>query len=177
MVAECAAWAAEQGLTLYGLLQKIYSEYGYRKESLVSLVRKGKSGAEEIQRIMADFRQNPPGGDCRFEGHQGHRLQRAGKDRTPEVQCSPILQRGRRCRLRPSFRHRAEDQVLLRSQRPTPTPSWRLSKHSSSIKLDFYGFHHCDACPSDGEFIARKVLAAMDYDVPGSDSRSDNSKS
>lgn len=60
MVAECAAWAAEQGLTLYGLLQKIYSEYGYRKESLVSLVRKGKSGAEEIQRIMADFRQNPP---------------------------------------------------------------------------------------------------------------------
>ena len=60
MVAECAAWAVEQGLTLYGLLQKIYSEYGYRKESLVSLVRKGKSGAEEIQRIMADFRQNPP---------------------------------------------------------------------------------------------------------------------
>ncbi len=60
MVAECAAWAAEQGLTLYGLLQKIYSEYGYRKESLVSLVRKGKSGAEEIQKIMADFRQNPP---------------------------------------------------------------------------------------------------------------------
>lgn len=60
MVAECAAWAAEQGLTLYQLLQRIYSEYGYRKESLVSLVRKGKSGAEEIQKIMADLRQNPP---------------------------------------------------------------------------------------------------------------------
>lgn len=59
-VAECAAWAADQGLTLYQLLQKIYKEYGYRKEGLVSLVRKGKSGAEEIQKIMADMRQNPP---------------------------------------------------------------------------------------------------------------------
>lgn len=60
MVAECAAWAADQGLTLYQLLQKIYAEYGYRKEGLVSLVRKGKSGAEEIQQIMADMRSNPP---------------------------------------------------------------------------------------------------------------------
>lgn len=59
-VAECAAWAAEQGLTLYQLLQNIYKEYGYRKEALVSLVRKGKSGAEEIQQIMADYRSNPP---------------------------------------------------------------------------------------------------------------------
>ena len=60
MVAEAAAWAADQGLSLYQLLQKIYSEYGYRKESLTSIVRKGKSGAEEIQKMMADFRQNPP---------------------------------------------------------------------------------------------------------------------
>ncbi|MBR1872704.1 MAG: phospho-sugar mutase [Bacteroidales bacterium] len=60
MVAECAAWAAEQGLTLYQLMQKIYKEYGYRKEGLVSLVRKGKSGAEEIQQIMKDMRANPP---------------------------------------------------------------------------------------------------------------------
>jgi phosphoglucomutase len=60
MVAECAAWAADQGLTLYQLMQKIYSEYGYRKEGLVSLVRKGKTGAEEIARIMADFRSDPP---------------------------------------------------------------------------------------------------------------------
>ena len=64
VVAECAAWAADQGLTLYQLLQKIYSEYGYRKESLVSLVRKGKSGAEEIQKIMDDMRQNPPKEIC-----------------------------------------------------------------------------------------------------------------
>ena len=64
VVTECATWAADQGLTLYQLLQKIYSEYGYRKESLVSLVRKGKSGAEEIQKIMADMRQNPPKEIC-----------------------------------------------------------------------------------------------------------------
>ena len=60
MMAECAAWAADQGLTLYQLMGKIYKEYGYRKEGLVSLVRKGKSGAEEIQKIMADMRACPP---------------------------------------------------------------------------------------------------------------------
>ncbi len=60
MMAECAAWAADQGLTLYQLMEKIYKEYGYRKEGLVSLVRKGKSGAEEIQKIMADMRACPP---------------------------------------------------------------------------------------------------------------------
>ena len=60
MVAECAAWAADQGLTLYGLMQKIYAEFGYRKEGLTSLVRKGKSGAEEIRSIMAQFRAEPP---------------------------------------------------------------------------------------------------------------------
>ena len=64
MVAECAAWAATQGMTLYGLLQKIYAQYGYRKEGLVSLVRKGKTGAEEIRGIMADFRTNPPAQMC-----------------------------------------------------------------------------------------------------------------
>ena len=60
MVAECAAWAAEQGLTLYDLMQKIYSEYGYCKESLVYLVLKGKTGVEEINKRMSEFRSNPP---------------------------------------------------------------------------------------------------------------------
>ncbi|MBQ9877862.1 MAG: phospho-sugar mutase [Bacteroidales bacterium] len=64
MVAECAAWAADQGMTLYQLMQKIYKQYGYRKEALTSLVRKGKSGAEEIQQIMADMRSNPPAELC-----------------------------------------------------------------------------------------------------------------
>ncbi len=60
MVAECAAWAADRGKTLYGLLQDIYSEFGYYRESLVSLVREGKAGAEEIAAIMVDMRNNPP---------------------------------------------------------------------------------------------------------------------
>ena len=59
-VAECAAWAAEQGLTLWQLLQKVYKEYGLYEEKMVYIVRKGKSGAEEIQQIMADSRANPP---------------------------------------------------------------------------------------------------------------------
>ena len=59
-VAECAAWAAEQGLTLYQLLQKVYKEYGLYVEKMVYIVRKGKSGAEEIQKIMADYRACPP---------------------------------------------------------------------------------------------------------------------
>jgi len=59
-VAECAAWAAEQGLTLWQLLQKVYKEYGLYVEKMVYIVRKGKSGAEEIQKIMADYRATPP---------------------------------------------------------------------------------------------------------------------
>ncbi|MBQ3872677.1 MAG: phospho-sugar mutase [Bacteroidales bacterium] len=60
MVAECAAWAAEQGLTLYQLLQKVYDKYGLYVEKMVYIVRKGKTGAEEIQKIMADYRACPP---------------------------------------------------------------------------------------------------------------------
>lgn len=59
-VAECAAWAADQGLTLWQLLQKVYKEYGLYVEKMVYIVRKGKSGAEEIQKIMADYRACPP---------------------------------------------------------------------------------------------------------------------
>ena len=59
-VAECAAWAADQGMTLWQLLQKVYKEYGLYVEKMVYIVRKGKSGAEEIQKIMADYRACPP---------------------------------------------------------------------------------------------------------------------
>ncbi|MBQ9193135.1 MAG: phospho-sugar mutase [Bacteroidales bacterium] len=59
-VAECAAWAADQGMTLYQLLQKVYKEYGLYVEKMVYIVRKGKTGAEEIQKIMADYRACPP---------------------------------------------------------------------------------------------------------------------
>ena len=60
MIAECAAWAAGQGMTLFQLLQYIYRKYGYRKEGLVSVVRKGISGAQEIADMMTGFRNDPP---------------------------------------------------------------------------------------------------------------------
>jgi phosphoglucomutase len=60
LMAEITAWAISQGKTLYELLQDIYLEYGYSKEKMKYVVRKGKSGAEEIQQIMASLRKNPP---------------------------------------------------------------------------------------------------------------------
>lgn len=60
MMAEIAAWAKDNGKTLFELLQDIYLEYGYGKEKGISVVRKGKSGAEEIAQMMNNFRLNPP---------------------------------------------------------------------------------------------------------------------
>ena len=61
MAAEAAAWALEtKGQTLYEWLQELYVQYGLYREGLVSVVRKGKEGAELIQKMMVDFRENPP---------------------------------------------------------------------------------------------------------------------
>ncbi len=60
MMAEIAAWAKDNGKTLFELLQDIYIEYGYGKEKGISVVRKGKSGAEEIVQMMKNFSTNPP---------------------------------------------------------------------------------------------------------------------
>ncbi|MFI3292868.1 MAG: phospho-sugar mutase [Rikenellaceae bacterium] len=61
LAAEAAAWAMDtMGLTLFEWLQELYVKYGLFREGLVSVVRKGKSGAEEIQQMMADFRATPP---------------------------------------------------------------------------------------------------------------------
>ncbi|MBN1339163.1 MAG: phospho-sugar mutase, partial [Bacteroidales bacterium] len=60
MIAEAAAWAADQGKTLFDVLLDIYVEYGFYLEKLHSLVRKGKEGADEIQQIMAGYRNTPP---------------------------------------------------------------------------------------------------------------------
>ena len=60
LMAEITAWAKDNGKTLFELLQDIYIEYGYGKEKGISVVRKGKSGAEEIAQMMSDFRNMPP---------------------------------------------------------------------------------------------------------------------
>lgn len=59
LIAETATWAKEQGKTMYELLIDLYVKYGFYKESLTNIVRKGKSGAEEIQNMMDNFRNNP----------------------------------------------------------------------------------------------------------------------
>lgn len=60
LIAECAAWAADKGMNLYELLVEIYAEYGFSCERGVSVVRPGKTGAEEIVAMMKNFRENPP---------------------------------------------------------------------------------------------------------------------
>ena len=60
LMCEIAAWAADRGLTLYDLLLDIYNEYGFSREKGVSVVRPGKSGADEIVAMMKNFRENPP---------------------------------------------------------------------------------------------------------------------
>lgn len=60
MIAECAAWAKDNGKTLYSLLIDIYCKYGFYKESLLSITKKGSEGQEEIKKMMKTFRQNPP---------------------------------------------------------------------------------------------------------------------
>ena len=60
LIAEIAAWAKDNGKTLYQMLQDIYVEYGFSKEKGISVVKKGKSGAEEIKRMMENYRHNAP---------------------------------------------------------------------------------------------------------------------
>ncbi len=60
LICEIAALAKDNGMTLYDLLMNIYAEYGFSKEQTINVVKPGKSGADEIKQMMADFRQNPP---------------------------------------------------------------------------------------------------------------------
>ena len=60
LMAEIAAWAKDNGRSLFEMLQDIYMTYGYSKEKMKYVVRKGKSGAEEIEQMMVKFRNNPP---------------------------------------------------------------------------------------------------------------------
>jgi phosphoglucomutase len=60
LVAETAAWAKNMNKSLFELLLEIYKEFGFYFESLASVVKKGKEGADEIQKMMSSFRDNPP---------------------------------------------------------------------------------------------------------------------
>ncbi len=60
LMAEIAAWAKDQGKSLYDLLKSIYLEYGFSKEKMKYIVREGQQGAVEISEMMKKFRSNPP---------------------------------------------------------------------------------------------------------------------
>jgi phosphoglucomutase len=60
LICEIAAWAKDNGKTLYDLLMDIYAEYGFSREFTVNVVKPGKTGADEIKQMMVDFRKNPP---------------------------------------------------------------------------------------------------------------------
>ena len=61
LAAEAAAWVRDtMGISLYEWLKQLYVKYGFYQEGLVSVVRTGKEGAELIQRMMVDYRANPP---------------------------------------------------------------------------------------------------------------------
>ena len=60
MIAEMATWASEHGKSLYQILKEIYKEFGFYKEGLISLTKKGISGVEEIKNMMHRFRTEPP---------------------------------------------------------------------------------------------------------------------
>lgn len=60
LAAEAAAWAKQNGTTLYELIKELYVKYGFYKEALVSIVRKGQEGQEEIRRMMKEWRTTPP---------------------------------------------------------------------------------------------------------------------
>lgn len=60
LMAEAAAWARDKGMNFLQMLQDIYIKYGFSREAGISVVRTGKAGAEEIQQMMKNFRENPP---------------------------------------------------------------------------------------------------------------------
>ena len=60
IIAEIAAWCKENGKSLIDTLYDIYSEFGFYKEFLLSLTKKGISGNQEIENMMKDYRNNPP---------------------------------------------------------------------------------------------------------------------
>ena len=60
LVAEVAAWSKSKGISLFELLLDIYVKYGFYKEKLINIVRKGKEGADEIKAMMTGYRNNPP---------------------------------------------------------------------------------------------------------------------
>ena len=59
-IAEMVAYAKDKGISLFDMMRDMYVNYGFYKEKLISITKKGKTGAEDIQKMMKDLRANPP---------------------------------------------------------------------------------------------------------------------
>ena len=99
VIAEAAAWAKEQGKTLFELLIEIYVKFELYQERLISITKKGKEGSEEIQRMMNNFRNNPPeriagAGVAEIIDYQlqKHRFIKAGREDVVKLPKSNVLQ-------------------------------------------------------------------------------------
>ncbi len=99
VIAEAAAWAKEQGKTLFELLIEIYVKFEFYQERLISITKKGKEGSEEIQRMMNNFRNNPPeriagSGVAEIIDYQlqKHRFIKAGREDVVKLPKSNVLQ-------------------------------------------------------------------------------------
>jgi phosphoglucomutase len=99
MLAETAAWAADQGKTMLQMLKELYVEFGFYKEKLLSVTKKGKEGAEAIKLMMDNFRSNPPAiiGDEKLIEIRDYKLSETrnletGKVSTIELPKSDVLQ-------------------------------------------------------------------------------------
>lgn len=89
LLCEIAAWAKDNGLTLYDLLMKIYLDYGFAYQQTISVTEPGKSGADKIKAMMTNFRQNPPqslGGSEVVTVKDYQTLKQTGKDGEKDLQ-------------------------------------------------------------------------------------------
>ena len=60
LIAEMAAWAKDNGMSVYELMKQVFVEYGFAMNKGISIVKKGKSGADEIKQMMTNYRTCPP---------------------------------------------------------------------------------------------------------------------
>lgn len=99
LAAEAAAWAKSIGLSLYQLIKDLYVKYGFYKEGLVNVVRKGIEGQQEIAQMMTDWRENPPRVICGsavsvikdYKSSESHDLT-TGKKTPIDIEKSNVLQ-------------------------------------------------------------------------------------
>jgi phosphoglucomutase len=110
LIAEAAAYAKDQGMTMYEQLLGIYREFGLYKEKLISVEKEGKSGAEEIQQMMRNFRQNPPVAINKSQITEVmDYLDPKWRNYYSKIRCTAVFYCRRHKDIYQAFRHRTQD--------------------------------------------------------------------